>query len=170
MTKELVQSGLNPSSNPLFGSTIDTPVWYLSHPLAADEKYTFQQNMDHTLHMLELCLSEGIRAIVPYHSLCLLGEETEDSRRIGLEIDCYVAQRLGRIILAGHKISSGMRNEYKWASKHPDFQMIDMSGWPDKNARAVLRECRQYLDGHTPIKPVFMRPERIFPMGIDWKP
>lgn len=164
--RELKQVGVNPSSNPDFGKTIDTPVWYLSHPLAEDKKYTFQKNMDHTLHMLELCLQEGFRAIVPYHSICLLGEETAESRRVGLEIDCFVARRLGRIILSGHKISSGMLNEYKYASLHPEFQFIDISGWPDDKAREILRICKEYLQDTTRPLPAFMDKDRIFPHGV----
>lgn len=89
-------------------------VWYLSHPLAADDKYTFEQNVAHCKKMVRLCLDCGYRVIAPYLTLVeVLDENNTEHRRIGLEIDCSVAYSLGRIILCGHKMSRGMREEYE---------------------------------------------------------
>src|SRR5688572_12850205 len=94
--------------HPDFGKTIKMPVWYLSHPLAPDDRFSFNENMNHVLHMMKLCLGEGYRVIAPYHTLCLIEDETDETRVRGLEIDCSVAADLGYMILCGHKMSSGM--------------------------------------------------------------
>lgn len=130
----------HPSSDPLFGTTIDQPVWYLSHPLAPDEHMTFQQNMDDVIRIMRICFEEGVRVIAPYHTICLaLDDDNSEWRRIGLETDCYVAQKLGRIILSGHKLSTGMQNECDAAMKcKTGFHLLDIRGLHEDEIRDKL--------------------------------
>jgi len=87
-------------------------VWYLAHSLATDEHYTYEQNMDHVLVVARLLVDAGIRVIAPWHTLCLaLDDDNPEHRRVGIEIDCYVAAELRKIILTGHKLSRGMTKE-----------------------------------------------------------
>lgn len=105
--------------NPLTDESFNPnrPVWYLAHPVAPDEHFTFQQNMDDIVACLRLCTEAGIQAIAPYHTLLLFQQDDNDAeRKFGLECDCAVVKKLGRIILAGHKISNGMACELQYAN------------------------------------------------------
>lgn len=87
-------------------------VWYLSHPVAPDDRFTFEQNMQHVLHMAKLCYEEGFRVYVPWHTLCLiLPEDDGPNRAIGLEVDCELSKMTGLMIATGHKWSRGMTAE-----------------------------------------------------------
>lgn len=126
----------HPANDPFFNR--HATVWYLSHPLAPDDRYTFQQNLDHTLHMLRLVLDEGYHAIAPYHTHCLvLDDQNHQHRCIGLETDVGVARALGRIILCGHKFSSGMQIEAESC-----IAKINLIGLKDWEAQAELRNLR----------------------------
>lgn len=127
----------HPASDPFFDRY--ATVWYLSHPLAPDDRYTFQQNLDHTLHMLRLVLYEGYHAIAPYHTHCLVLDDTNSQHRcLGLETDVGTARALGRIILTGHRISAGMQLELDTCHRR-----IDLIGLNDDAARQVLRDLRR---------------------------
>lgn len=151
----------HPANLENFNPSPKEPVWYLSHPLAPDDRYTFQENMDHTLKMMRLCFDEGFRVIAPYHTMCLvLDENNIEHRRIGLETDCRVANLLGRIILTGHKLSKGMQCEldavvkciddyceqYKYSENIKDLitvnSIINLTAMDDNQMRLALRTIK----------------------------
>jgi hypothetical protein len=137
-------SDLHPASDPTFGSTILEPVWYMGHPLAPDDRFTFQQNMDHVVHMTRLFYDCGLRVVAPYHTICLALDDTNpEHRRIGLEVDCSVAKALGRIVLCGHKLSTGMKCE-RAAVRETGYELniLDFIGWKDKDIRSWLDRIR----------------------------
>ena len=87
-------------------------VWYMAHPIAPDERYTFQQNMDHVLEMLHFFLVNGVYVIAPYHTMCLvLPDDNPEYRKLGLAVDVEVVQSIGSVVMVGHKVSSGMKQE-----------------------------------------------------------
>jgi hypothetical protein len=110
-------SFVHPFDMPNFGETMQTPVFYLAHPLTTDDKHTYEENMDHVLKVARILLDNGVRVIVPWHTLCIcMDDSNPEHRKLGLEIDCYVAAKLGRIILSGHKVSTGMAAEVRAVS------------------------------------------------------
>lgn len=156
---------MNPSQHPIehpeFDSQSHEKVWYLSHPLAADEKFSFEENMADVLRVMRLCFDEGFRVIAPYHTICLcLDDDNAEHRRIGLETDCTVAYQLGRIIMSGHKTSRGMSCEFDavhrrigdYISEFPSSLelreileanvVIDITEMSDDEARETLREFK----------------------------
>lgn len=128
--------------DPKFGTTIDEPVWFLSHPLAPDDKFTFQQNMDHVLELMNMFYSVGLRVICPWHTMCLcLDDNDPEMRRIGLEVDCFVANAIGRIVLTGHKLSSGMECELASVMKlGQNGRVLNFVGWRNDAIRTYLSE------------------------------
>lgn len=108
---------MNPTQHPMdhpgFDALSEEKVWYLSHPLAADDKYDFMTNVEHAKKMMRMCFDAGYRVIAPYLSIIeVLDDNNPEHRRIGLETDCTVAHALGRIIMTGHKCSRGMLQEH----------------------------------------------------------
>src|SRR5688572_27930392 len=97
------------SNDPLFNRYSQEPVYYMAHPLAPDDKYTYDENMAHVLEMMEFFYKEcNVRVVAPYHTMCLVLPDREPKwRRVGLEVDLVVVRALNRLILVGHKISSG---------------------------------------------------------------
>lgn len=127
----------HPLDSPDFGKTSSQKIWYLAHPLATDEHYTFQQNMDHVVHMMRLLFDCGIRTIAPYHTMCLaLDDDNLEHRRIGLEVDCEIVKRLGgRVILTGHKLSRGMNVEVLTAKTSlavSEGEILNFIAWKDE--------------------------------------
>lgn len=133
--------GLNPSSNPRFDAKREHTVYYLSHPLAPDDRFTFEQNMDHVIHLVRLFFEEGYMVIAPYHTICLALDDANDEwRRLGLECDCNVARKLGNMMLTGHKLSSGMNNEFEQAMCCKTGGIIhNFIGYNDDELREALR-------------------------------
>jgi hypothetical protein len=89
-------------------------LWYLSHPVRPDERYTAEQNLDHTLVVLKILWDAGFNVIAPWHSLCLaLKNEPHDAAVIerALRLDCDVVKSCDGIILTGHRKSNGMERE-----------------------------------------------------------
>jgi len=87
-------------------------VWYLAHPLKPDEQYTVEQNMAHVVHMTRLFFEEGVYVCTPYHTCMLALDDTNlKHRAMGIEMDKAVLTKLNRIILVGHKVTVGMREE-----------------------------------------------------------
>lgn len=130
----------HPSSDPHFDAKREHEVWYLGHPLAGDAQYTFQQNMDHVIHMMRICYEEGFIVVAPYHTICLaLDDDNSEWRRIGLECDCNVVRKLGRVILCGHKLSSGMGHELASCASVANGVVHVLVGHNDEEFRATLR-------------------------------
>lgn len=154
----------HPSSHPDFNPQSDEKVWYLSHPLAADDKYDFMTNVAHAKQMMRMCYDAGYRVIAPYLSIIeVLDDNNFEHRRIGLECDCYVAHALGRIIMTGHKRSSGMLHEHdavvrrvdEWNNKYIDRPylqinsadvIIDLVGMNNETAFEHLEYRRSRLN------------------------
>lgn len=148
----------HPADLPTFNKMSPEAVWYLSHPLAPDDRYTFEQNMAHVLHMMRLCFEEGFRVVTPYHTHCLVLDDTNmQHRKMGLEIDCQIARMLGLMILTGHKISKGMQTELGALKQGPSNFWIDLTGLSDAEARAFLKV------NHKRLKQV----HRITPLDTD---
>jgi hypothetical protein len=131
----------HPSSNPSFDAKREHKVYYLSHPLAPDDSYTFEQNMAHVVHMVKLFFEEGWFVIAPYHTICLaLDDDNPDHRVLGLECDCNIARLMGNLVLTGHKISKGMQNEAEQAMACKNGGIIhNFVGYNDDELRAALR-------------------------------
>lgn len=148
----------HPADNPTFNKMSEDAVWYLSHPLAPDDQQNFAQNMAHVLHMMRLCFDEGFRVVTPYHTHCLVLDDTNDEhRRMGLEIDCKIARMLGLMILTGHKISKGMHIELDALKSGPSNYWIDLTGLRDTEARQLLRINKKRLAQVTRIVPAASR-------------
>lgn len=128
----------HPLDHPDFDRTRVHAIWYLAHPLAPDEHYTFQQNMDHVVHMMRLCYDLGYYVVAPYHTICLALDDTNlEHRRIGLEVDCNLVRKLDGIILVGHKISSGMQQELLVAREYGK-RVLDFTGRGDYSIEHLL--------------------------------
>lgn len=136
----------HPIDVPEFNWQASPDVWYLAHPVAADDQFTYAQNMAHCLHMLKLCWEEGFRCVAPWYELCLIFDETNMANRIaGLEADCKIVTALGRIILTGHKVSRGMQTELTALSSVEGYKVIDVTGFDDVEARETLRWYKNRL-------------------------
>lgn len=135
---------MHPLDNPKFGSTINERIWYLAHPLATDEHFTFEQNMEHVIHVMRICFSEGFRVIAPYYEICkALSDRSDENSRIGLEMDLQIVSHFPNIILAGHKISRGMNKEY-FTSEINFGRCIGLVGLSDDKMHAVLAARRNF--------------------------
>lgn len=121
----------------------DAPqVWYLAHPVAPDGEYSFEQNMAHALKIARMVWEIDYRVTLPWYAQCRFhsedGEHGARHRAEGLVVDEYVAARLGKILLVGHRISSGMQKELD-AVKAENGLVIDATGVPDRNLLEYLR-------------------------------
>lgn len=108
-------------------------VYYLSHPVAPDDKYTVPENLDHTVKVLGIFFDAGYRVIAPWHSLCLrkgdeLMQDDDEYREKCLVIDCDVVELCDGVILVGHKISKGMQRELE-----AHTNIINLVSIPDVN-------------------------------------
>jgi hypothetical protein len=133
------------SNDPLFNRYSNEPVYYMAHPLAPDEKFTFNQNMGHVVEMLKFFYGIGVRVIAPYHTMCLaLDDDTPEDRRVGLEVDLSVVRSLKRLILVGHKISSGMRDElYANSESYQGGITLNFTGWTRTQIKFYFESLKQ---------------------------
>lgn len=131
----------HPSSNPHFDAKREHTVYYLSHPLAPDDRFTFDENMAHVVHLMRIFFDEGWMVIAPYHTICLaLPDANDEYRRLGLECDCNMARMMGNMVLTGHKLSSGMKHEMEQAMACKKGGAIhNFIGYNDDELRAALR-------------------------------
>jgi hypothetical protein len=113
--------------------------WYLAHPVADDDKYTREQNLEHVLKMLKLCWEEGFPTVAPYHTTCLIFTEHPEFVEPCLAMDVDVVCKLGKMIMAGHKVSNGMALEIPYAHTR-----INLVGLTSHEARLRLREFRAW--------------------------
>jgi hypothetical protein len=142
----------HPSSDPRFDAKREHTIWYMSHPLAGDDKYTFEQNMEHVVHTMRIFYEEGWMVVAPYHTICLaLWDDNPEWRRLGLECDCNIARTLGFMVMTGHKISSGMKNEAEAAMRCKTGGVIhNFVGYNDEELRIALRALKN--GGSLPAK------------------
>lgn len=100
------------NSNPPIDRDPIEPVFYMAHPIQSDAKFDFNSNMSHVVEMLGFFSSLGIRCIAPYHTIILANANRDPAAiKAGLETDIVVVKQTRRLILVGHKISSGMKDE-----------------------------------------------------------
>lgn len=133
----------HPANDPNFKPYSRDRVYYLAHPVAPDEHYTFDQNLAHVVKLLRLCYEAGVKAIAPYHTHCLaLNDANNAMRKYGLETDCRLVAMLDGFILSGHKRSSGMNTEYEVAFNRPSIDIIILIGVSDKEFVETLRAMR----------------------------
>src|SRR5947208_2104557 len=98
----------HPLEHPDFDPTRIHKIFYLAHPLAPDDQFTFDENMEHVVWVMRECYDAGIYVVAPYHTISLaLDEDSLEHHRIGLEIDCTLIPKLDGLILTGHKRSRG---------------------------------------------------------------
>lgn len=109
---------------------IEPVVWYLAHPVAPDERFSLQENLDHTVEVLRILFETGVYAVAPWHTMLLGIPDSPENRELGLAIDVAVVRKLGRIILTGHKVSSGMKVEIE--SLPSGATTINLVGVADK--------------------------------------
>lgn len=123
------------------------PVWFLAHPVAGDEKYSYDDNIGsneeetvgHIIQCLTMCFRAGLYAIAPYHTLCLaLDDADENDRTMGTITGLSLIRSLKRVILSGHKISRGMEAEVA-ACLDCGGQILNMVGVADKDFVYELR-------------------------------
>lgn len=120
------------------------PVYYMAHPVAPDDKFTYQQNMDHILEMMKFLYVEcNIRCVAPYHTMCLVLPEHEPIyRKIGLEVDLVIVRQMRKLILVGHKISTGMRDELTAASES-NSSILNFVGWKNASIKQFFDSQRE---------------------------
>jgi hypothetical protein len=115
-------------------------IFYLSHPLAPDNRYSFSENMAHVLHIMRICFEEGVAVVAPYYAMCLALDDTNPaSREYGLTLDVEMAVLLGNMILVGHKLSSGMKLELNAARLDHEARIFDFVGLNDTELRQALK-------------------------------
>lgn len=90
-------------------------IYYLAHPVTADETYTTEQNLLHVRRVQKLLWEAGIRTVLPW---------SLHSKFLG---NCEVVQCCDGIILVGHKLSEGMSYE-KLAAESAGVPVYDMIG------------------------------------------
>lgn len=122
-------------------TTTPRTIWYLAHPVAPDDRFTYEQNLAHVVHLLRVCYEEGFRVYAPWHTICLgLPDSDPEFRRIGLEVDCELVRLTGHLILCGHRLSSGMQQELNALLAVPGNVYLDGVGLNDDEFRTMLRE------------------------------
>jgi hypothetical protein len=122
----------HPVDHPGFSRRRYRKLFYLAHPLATDDDYNFDQNMNHVVKTLRFCYEAGLCVVAPYHTISLaLDDNNLDHRRIGLEVDCELVLRLDGIILVGHKLSRGMKEELMTAQDY-SLTVFNLIGKPDR--------------------------------------
>jgi hypothetical protein len=146
----------HPKDDPGFRYCNGPDVWYLSHPLAPDGRFSFQQNMDHVVILMRIFFDHDVHVIAPYHTACLaLDDERPEHRRMGLECDCKTVKLLGRIILSGHRLSTGMECEkdviLDMQGRGEEGHIWNLIGVPDKEVAKWLKlhhDTRRDIDEH----------------------
>jgi hypothetical protein len=135
------------------------PVWFLAHPVAGDEKYSYTDNMGikvtgitedevasiesgHVIKVLKLCYAAGFAAVAPYYELCLaLDDNNPNDRTAGMLTGTTLIKGLGRLILSGHKLSRGMEQEVA-ACLDVGGSYLNLIGVPDRDFVAALKTAQ----------------------------
>ena len=102
---------------------------YTCHPVAPDERYSTQQNLDSIDAIEKKITSNGNFAIIsPWSSLCRVTEDSNpEERELGIDFNLLtlrvfklIADKLGKPLelwAYGHRISSGMKEEIELAKE-----------------------------------------------------
>jgi hypothetical protein len=104
-------------------------VWYLAHPVSGDEVSTINNNMNKVLDFLYVLRSIGIHAQAPYYADLAAGIDDKDPvvRRASMDANLRcLAGGYDGLILCGHKMSAGMREEYE-TFNGPVLNLIGMT-------------------------------------------
>lgn len=122
----------HPSDDAKFNRHSTDPIWYLAHPVASDEVKTIDQNLADILHLMRLFTRQGVKVQAPYYTLIQACEDNEPEIRLrGMEINLRICRTFGTILLTGHKVSKGMRDELDAATECKQggviFNFIGMS-------------------------------------------
>lgn len=104
-------------------------VWYLAHPVNGDDEYTNEGNMKHIIELMQFFLENDVYVVAPYYAQCVAFPESNDERREqGLAIDCVTVQKLGALMLTGHKVSTGMRVELDALLSISPYALVNLTG------------------------------------------
>ena len=109
-------------------------IWYLAHPARSDEHYTVVENLAHVVKIQQTLLEAGIITIAPWYSWVVLYKDSapDEVLSVMLELDKEVIRRLeGRVILAGHRLSPGMRGELDETLSLPYCEVVNLINIPD---------------------------------------
>jgi len=104
-------------------------LYYLAHPVGPDDVHTYEENIADGEDWWRALLRAGYNVDAPWLGLChTLDDFDSADRKIGMEIDKKVLERLDGIILTGHTVSSGMKAELDLATEKdlPVFVLVDM--------------------------------------------
>lgn len=161
----------HPMEHPDFNAQSQEPVFYMSHPLQADDKMTFQENVAHAKQMMRVCFDEGFRVVAPYLSIIeVLDDDNLEHRKIGLETDCYVAHQLGRIIMTGHKVSTGMQCELDAVQRRVN-EWLEKFGYSGIELReplesAVIIDCTSEIHDENHVRDVLRQYKELLGASI----
>lgn len=113
-------------------------VWYLAHPVRGDGIYTQTENMAHVLKLIRTLYESNLYVIAPWFvDLAVFDDSDPEQRARGLMVDSYVAAKLGRIVLTGHRLSSGMETELR-AVERVGGMVLDLIGIPDADIPSTI--------------------------------
>ena len=102
-------------------------LYYLAHPVGPDAEHSYEFNIADGEDWWRSLLRAGFNVDAPWLGLChTLDDFDPVDRKIGMEIDKKVLERLDGIILTGHIVSSGMQAEWDLASEKglPVFNLV----------------------------------------------
>jgi len=120
-------------------------VYYLAHPIAADDLHTVEENLEHILVIQDILRKHNIFAVAPYWTYVKMygsGRGKPDFSFF-IEGDKECVRRMGNIILAGHRISYGMEQELSALEGLWSAEIIDLT-------RLTNKEVDLYLEGTKP--------------------
>jgi hypothetical protein len=113
-----------------------TTLWYLAHPIAPDEKFSFEENMAHALQVARILTDAGLSVCLPWFAMCrFLDDSNPEHRALGMEFNKKMVKRLDGLLLTGHKISKGMQIERETCNS-----CVDLTGTPDKRLAEMVRK------------------------------
>lgn len=134
---------VHPLDHPSYGEKKHHPVYYLSHPLAPDNKFTYEQNLRHVMEMVQFFNRDlRVKVIAPYYEMCMVldNNKIEDSIH-GLEADEWICEKMGHIIMVGHKESRGMTAERNAVDRARGV-VLNFVTWPRKEIAAQIGRLR----------------------------
>lgn len=106
-------------------------VWYLAHPVRSDERFSEEENLEHTKTVQKILWNAGLWTVTPWYSWILINPDFRTPEQIDefLTMDEETVRTLGRIVLTGHKLSSGMEREFR--ALPPEGFFLNFIGVPD---------------------------------------
>lgn len=115
-------------------------LFYLAHPVAADELHGVEDNLAHTLKMLRMVHEAGISVICPWFAdIKAFDDTTYETRKTRMVVQKTLLLLCGgNIILTGHKLSSGMEEELDVVQLGRG-RILDFIGVPDEELPEQLR-------------------------------